>query len=455
MTRRACLTTFGCQMNRLDSELVRSLLEEAGYVMTESETEADLILYNTCSVRENAENRVWGRLGSLKRTKKDNPDVIIGVLGCMAQKERERIFEAAPHVDLVCGTREFPDLLAYVDRVIEGHTHQLAVDDARELTDVYARRRLRPGQFHAYVSVMRGCDNFCSYCIVPYVRGREQSRPIGEIVDEVKRLRDGGVIEVTLLGQNVSAYGTNIEGAGLAVLLRAVSEVGGIARVWFVTGHPRDMNREVFEAMRDCPNVCEYLHMPAQSGSTRVLERMNRGYTRERYLELVREAKDIVPGVGIASDFIVGFPGETDADFRETVSMVEACRFSMMFAFKYSPRPGTKAADYDDDVPYEVKQERNRELLAVQERVASEENAGFVGRTLEVLIEGPSKSRPDRLTGRSRDHRIVIIVKKGSDPFFTGAIVKKGSDPFFSGAIVPVTITRSTPLSLYGTCRSV
>ena len=454
MTKRACLQTFGCQMNRLDSELVRGLLEEAGYEETRDPEQADLILFNTCSVREHAEARVYGRLGMLRKLKHERPTVVIAVLGCMAQKDRERIFEVAPHVDIVCGTREFPALLEYVERVREGHTHQLAVRDDVGLGDVYCRRRLRPGQFRAFVSVMRGCDNFCSYCVVPYVRGRELSRPLADVVEEVKRLADAGVVEVTLLGQNVTAYGKNLEparrslggggDADLATLLEAVSAVDGIERIWFITGHPADVTREVFEAMRDLPNVCEYLHMPAQSGSTRVLERMNRGYTRERYLELVREAKAAVPGLAVASDFIVGFPGETEDDFRETVSLVEACRFSQGFIFKYSPRPGTKAADFEDDVPMEVKRQHNQELLAVQERISAEENAAFVGRTVEVLVEGPSKRREDRLVGRARDHRIVIL---DQDTCATAGLPSRARP----GTIVPVTISGSTALALYGT----
>ena len=492
MAKRACLVTFGCQMNVLDSELVRGLLEEAGCKMTDGTSDADLILFNTCSVRKHAEDRVYGRLGMLKRLKQKRPNVIIAVLGCMAQKDRERIFEEAPHVDIVCGTREFPALLEYVDRVREGHTHQLAVRDDVALGEVYLRRRLRPRQFHAYVSVMRGCDNFCSYCVVPYVRGREISRPLAEITDEVKRLRDGGIIEVTLLGQNISSYGKDLERANLAKLLEGVSAVEGIQRIWFITGHPADMTPDVFEAMRDLPNVMEYLHMPAQSGSTRVLERMNRGYTREQYLALVHEAYETVPGLAVASDFIVGFPGETEADFRETVSLMEECRFSQSFVFKYSPRPGTKAAAFEDDVPLAEKQRRNQELLAVQERISTEENAKFVGRTVQVLIEGPSKRNPSRLTARAPDHRIVIIEKKGSDPFSAGpplplglrsdsganpaqtkcagkgrgeGVVRKppafpltlpspggrgDEEALEAGRIVPVTITHATALALYG-----
>jgi tRNA-2-methylthio-N6-dimethylallyladenosine synthase len=467
MKKLACLETFGCQMNQLDSELIRSLLEEDGYEMTEDPLSAELVLFNTCSVREHAEARVYGRLGMLKALKEKRPGVVIAVLGCMAQKDRERVFEAAPHVDVVCGTWEFPSLLEFVERARRHGGRQLAVREDAELSGVYSRRRLRPNQFHAYVAVMRGCDNFCSYCIVPYVRGREVSRPTEQVLDEVKRLRDGGVIEFTLLGQNVSSYGKNLEvaqapspvrssaqpgaagphfqpAASLAMLLRRVSTVEGVRRIWFITSHPADMKTDVLGAMRDCPNVMPYLHLPAQSGSTRVLERMNRGYTRERFIELVREAHGVVPGIAVATDFIVGFPGETDADFHETLTLVEECRFSSAFIFKYSPRPGTKAAEFADDVPMEVKRRRNAELLALQERISTEENAKFVGRTVEVLVEGPSKTRKDRLMGRARDHRIVIV--EGEGICATGG----SSASAFVGKIVPVTITASTALALYG-----
>jgi len=448
MTKLACLETFGCQMNRLDSELIRSLLEEDGYEMTEDALSAEIILFNTCSVREHAEARVYGRLARLRHLKEKRPEVVIAVLGCMAQKDREHIFEAAPHVDVVCGTSEFPSLLELVERVRRGEGRQLATREDAELSAVYSRRHLAPSQSHAYVAVMRGCDNFCSYCIVPYVRGREVSRPMDEVLDEVKRLRDRGVIEFTLLGQNISSYGKNLEGASLATLLRRVSALEGLRRIWFITSHPADVTSDVLEAIRDCPGVCPYLHLPAQSGSTRVLERMNRGYTRERYLELVREAYRTVPALAVATDFIVGFPGETDADFRETISLVEECRFSSAFIFKYSPRPGTKAAEFPDDVPMETKRRRNAELLALQERISAEENAKFVGKTVEVLIEGPSKTRKDRLTGRARDHRIVIVE---DDAICATGPDASGSASAFVGKMVPVKITRSTALALYGT----
>ena len=458
MTKLACLETFGCQMNQLDSEVIRGMLEAAGFTLTRDEAAADLILFNTCSVRKSAENRVHGRLSALKRLKAERPGVIVAVLGCMAQKDREGLIADHPHVDIVCGTQEFPALLEFISRAHGGERHILATslvpvgasrhvgtvpDGAAEPAEVPERDRIdeamrlrkpRPGQFSAYVSAMRGCDNYCTYCIVPYVRGREVSRAAVDVVEETKRLVDAGIIEVTLLGQSISSYGKNLKNETLATLLRKVAAVPGLRRLCFITSHPADMTREVFEAMRDLANVSRYLHMPAQSGSTAVLARMNRGYSRERYLDLVREAKEVVPDIAVASDFIVGFPGETDADFRDTVSLVEACRFSQGFIFKYSPRPGTKAADFADDVPKTVKESRNRDLLAVQERISTEENARFIGRSVDVLVEGPSKRNPNRLTGRARDHRIVLIDGCDAPP----------------GSFARVKVTRATALALYG-----
>jgi tRNA-2-methylthio-N6-dimethylallyladenosine synthase len=442
MAKLACLETFGCQMNQLDSEVIRGLLEEEGYAFTRDAGEADLILFNTCSVRKSAENRVYGRLAALRKLKQERPGVVIAVLGCMAQKDREAIFESEPHVDVVCGTREFPALLEYVERVRLGHTHLVAAGVSKDIDRVFVHRRLRPGQFQAYVSVMRGCDNYCAYCVVPYVRGAEVSRPIADVVEEVAGLRDKGVVEITLLGQSISSYGKNLGGANLAKLLAAVSAVKGIKRIGFITSHPGDMTADILAAMRDLPNVMPYLHMPAQSGSTRVLERMNRGYSRERYLSLVREAKETVPLIAIASDFIVGFPGETEEDFNDTATLMEECRFASAFIFKYSPRPGTKAAGFPDDVPRSAKEDRNQRLLSVQERISSEENATFIGRTVEVLIEGPSKRRADRLTGRARDHRIVLLDVEGA----TGGLPASA----LPGTIVSATVTRATALALYG-----
>ena len=448
MSKKACLETFGCQMNQLDSEIIRGMLEEAHFVLTRDVASADLILFNTCSVRKSAENRVHGRLSALKKLKADRPGVVIAVLGCMAQKDREGLLVDHPHVDIVCGTQEFPALLELVERAHQGERGIVAAGEHKDIDHVFEHRRCKPGQFHAYVSVMRGCDNYCSYCIVPFVRGRELSRPAADVVEEVRRLVDAGIIEITLLGQSISSYGKNLAGETLATLLRKVAAVPGLRRLGFITSHPglsgrspavpgrslTDMTRGVFDAMREIAVISPYLHMPAQSGSTAVLERMNRGYSRERYLDLVREAKETVPGIAVASDFIVGFPGETDADFEGTVSLVEACRFSQAFIFKYSPRPGTKAAGFADDVPKSVKESRNRDLLAVQERISAEENAAFVGKTVEVLIEGPSKRNPARLTGRARDHRIVILEGVSATP----------------GTIVEATVARATARALYG-----
>ena len=448
MAKRVCFETFGCQMNKLDSELMLGLLEEAGYESCAEADAADLILFNTCSVRKHAEDRVYSRLGALKRLKESRPDLVIGVLGCMAQKEREKLFDAAPHIDLVCGTHEFARLPQLVEAVRDGHVRQLAVDETGELGPLFVLRRPRPNACQAFVSVMRGCDNFCSYCVVPFVRGREASRPADEIVDEVKRLVDAGVVEVTLLGQNVSSYGKDLKDMNLAKLLHRVSAVEGLGRLRFITSHPAQMSVDVLKAMRDLPNVMEYLHMPAQSGSTTVLERMNRGYTREQYTDLVEKAHQVVPGIAVASDFIVGFPGETEDDFNESVTLIERCRFSGSFIFKYSPRPGTKAAEFEDDVPMDVKRRRNQELLAVQERISTEENAKFVGRTVEVLVEGPSKTNPNRLMGRARDHRIVIIDTAGSNKNkrATAGLTSRVA----AGMITAIRITDSTPLALYG-----
>ena len=454
MAKRACLETFGCQMNQLDSEIIRGMLEEAHFVLTRDADSADLILFNTCSVRKSAENRVHGRLSALKKLKADRPGVVIAVLGCMAQKDREGLFLDHPHVDIVCGTQEFPALLEFVERAHRGergivatslvgarHAVPATSGERDRMDEAFRRRKPRPGQFHAYVSVMRGCDNYCSYCIVPFVRGRELSRPAEDVVEEVRRLVDAGIVEIALLGQSISSYGKNLKNENLATLLRKVAAVPGLRRLGFITSHPADITRDVFDAMREIAVVSPYLHMPAQSGSTAVLARMNRGYSRERYLDLVREAKETVPGIAIASDFIVGFPGETDADFRDTISLVETCRFSQAFIFKYSPRPGTKAADFADDVPKTVKESRNRDLLAVQERISAEENAAFVGTTVEVLVEGPSKRNPSRLTGRARDHRIVILDVEGA----TGGLPASA----LAGTIVRATVTRATALALY------
>ncbi|HRU06045.1 MAG TPA: tRNA (N6-isopentenyl adenosine(37)-C2)-methylthiotransferase MiaB [Candidatus Brocadiia bacterium] len=425
---------YGCQMNKLDAELVLSSLAAAGYEQTADILAADVILYCTCSVRGHAEERVYSNLGALRRHKARRPGVVIGVLGCMAQKDGVHVLQRAPHVDLVCGTRAFPRIAEFVEAVRRGEGPLIATDE----TQIEAPERnvaLRPHPCLGYVTVMRGCDNYCAYCIVPYVRGRETSRPIEEILDEARRLVDDGVREITLLGQNVNSYGMRPAlGPRLPDLLERLNGVPGLLRVRFVTSHPRDMSLEIFQAMRDLATVCESVHMPAQSGSDRVLAAMRRGYTAARYRELLAMARETVPGITIASDFIVGFPGETEADFEETAALVREARFQNCFIFKYSPRPGTRAAEMEDDVPEEEKKRRNNALLGIQETISLAAHKALVGSTGEVLVEGASKKDPGMLMGRLRTNEIV---------HFAGSATLRGR-------LVRVRVRGATPLTLQG-----
>ena len=447
---RVHFETFGCQMNKLDSETAAERLLAGGFAIADGPEDADVILFNTCSVRQHAEDRVYSRVGALKWEKRRRPGLIIGVMGCMAQKDGEKIFRRSPLVDIVCGPRQEANLAHLIADARKGR-RILALDNGR-LTKArtnppagvhtagpngptdpdaqqFARRGLtRPAPFRDFVAIMHGCNNFCSYCIVPYVRGAEQSRPVSDIAGEVQRLAGSGVCEITLLGQNVNSYAE-----GLADLLRHIHDTPGLKRIRFVTSHPRDVTDDLLEAMAVLPKVCEHLHTPAQSGSSAVLERMNRGYTRDQYLDMLDRARRIVPGIEIASDFIVGFPGETEEDFQQTAELVRRAEFGQCFIFKYSPRPGTRAAREADDVPDEVKKRRNNELLAVQEEVSRRRNRAKHGQRMEVLMAGPSKSDTSKLSGRTRGHDIVVADGPAS----------------LAGQIVNVRITDSTPLTLF------
>ena len=353
------IKTFGCQMNKLDTELSIGSLAKKGYSFAEEEKDADVILLNTCSVREKAEHKVYSQLGSLRDQKEKNPELILGVLGCMAQNEGDKIFKRMPHVNLVCGTRMFSRLPELLDEISAGNKRILAIDEDGEVNfDRLVTQR--QNRYSAFVSIMRGCDNYCSYCIVPYVRGREFSRSVTEIVDEVKKLADDGCKEVTLLGQNVNSYGKGLSGkVTLATLLRELDPIGGIERIHFITSHPRDMTKEIIEAVGELPGVCEYLHMPAQSGSDRILKKMKRQYTSAHYRELVDMAKSIVPGIKIASDFIVGFPGETEEDFQATLKLAKEVDWKVAFVARYSPRPGTAGWRlFEDDISPAEKKRR-------------------------------------------------------------------------------------------------
>ncbi len=406
MPRRLYIETVGCQMNVLDSELVAASLRRQGYELVHSPQEADTILFNTCSVRQHAEDKIYSALGRLKHAKERHPEKIIGVLGCMAQKDQELVFRRAPYVDLVVGPGQLHQIPRLLAEIAAGSGPRMEVsldrragsrsevEQSFESYDPLREPALRTNAHQAYVRVMMGCDKFCTYCIVPQVRGPEQSRPPSEIEAEARRLVAEGCVEITLLGQTVNSYKYR-EGertVRLSDLLYRLHDLEGLARLKFVTNFPNDMTDDLLAAVRDLPKVARYLHVPAQSGSNRVLARMKRLYTVERYLEMLDRIHGTVPSAGVTSDFIVGFSGETDEDFAATVDLVRRARFKNSFIFKYSPRPGTKGYElYPDDVPDEVKRRRNNELLHVQAEISHADNQPFVGRVVEILVEGPSK----------------------------------------------------------------
>ncbi|MDV6029685.1 MAG: tRNA (N6-isopentenyl adenosine(37)-C2)-methylthiotransferase MiaB [Phycisphaera sp. RhM] len=432
MTQRVYIKTVGCQMNVLDSEMVIADLKRHGYTVVDSHEDADCVLYNTCSVREHAEEKVYSALGKIRESKKDHPDKLIGVMGCMAQKDQEIIFKRAPYVDMVVGPGQLhtiPDLLT---KLRNGEGRQMAIslgrkDDkqavvarSHETFDPLRDPTMRPTPFQAYLRIQIGCDKFCTYCVVPNTRGPEQGRPPRQIVSEAQVLAEQGCREITLLGQTVNSYKYSADGetTDMTSLLEMLHAVDGIERIKFVTNYPKDMTERLLVAVRDLPKVSPYLHVPAQSGSDEVLKRMKRGYTIADYMEMFERIERILPEAAVSSDFIVGFCGETDQDFDKSVALVERCRFKNSFIFQYSVRPGTKAAErLEDDVPREVKAERNHRLLEVQNRIAKEENAKMIGREVQVLVEGPSKKAADadadspvaQMTGRTPCDRIVVF----------------------------------------------
>ena len=396
-------------MNEHDSERIAGLLESNGYAATEEATDAEIVVLNTCAVRENADRRLYGALGHLKPLKLANPRLRVVVAGCLAQKDQGIIQTKAPWVDVVVGTHAMPGLIDLI-RQAERDGPQM---DVREYTEIFpsALPAHRGSAHHAWVAVGMGCDNACTFCIVPLVRGPQRSRSLGDIVAEVQGLARRGVVELTLLGQNVNTYGRDLsvpdssKKARFGELLRAVDGVDGIRRVRFTSPHPHDFTDDVVEAMADCPSVCEHIHFPLQSGSDRVLKEMRRSYRSDRYLSWLDRIRDGVPGVAVTTDIIVGFPGETERDFDETMRVVEAARFDAAFTFQYSPRPGTVAAGFADQVPKEVVQERFDRLVALQERVSLERNQDLIGREVELLIDG--QGRKGNLAGRTRTNKLV------------------------------------------------
>ncbi len=428
------LITYGCQMNEYDSERVAGLLRDERYELTETAQDADLILLNTCAIREKCEDKVFSRLGELKHLKRERPHVLIGVMGCMAQLWQGKIQERAPSVDLVFGSAAVSRVGELVARARATGAPVLETGEA-PLVKITARPEA-VGQLKAFVTVMEGCEKGCTFCVVPVTRGRERSHSPASIVAEVRELAAAGVREVTLLGQTVNAYGRDLTPAtDLAALLELVDEVEGIERIRFTTSNPYNLTPRLIRAIRDVPKVVEYLHLPLQSGSDRVLGRMHRGYTRARYLELIAELEETVPGIALSTDLIVGFPGEEEADFEQTVDMVERVGYDNVFVFRYSRRPGTPAATMLDQVPEEIKARRNSRLLEVATRVGAARSRALEGRVLPILVDGVSRKNPDEATGRTRCNRVVNFDAHGRR---------------LLGEVVPVLITQALPHSLRG-----
>ena len=406
--RYAKLLVYGCQMNVSDAERMEGQLETIGYEPTEEMTEADLILINTCCVRESAEDRVYGKIGEIKHLKEKNPALIFGITGCMAQKEGEALIRRAPHIDFVLGTNKVHELTRVVQEIAAERGHVVDVQPGEtELPE--GGPVARQNKFSVWVPIMYGCNNFCTYCIVPYVRGRERSRRPEDVVAEVREAVRQGAKEVTLLGQNVNSYGKDHKLADFADLLKMVDEVPGIERVRFMTSHPKDLSDKLIETIRTGRHICEHIHLPVQYGSDRILRAMHRIYTVADYRALVGRIRAALPEVSLTTDLIVGFPGETEEDFAQMLAFLEEIRYDSAYTFLYSKRSGTPAAEMADQVPEALKHERLERLMAVQDAISREKNEALKGRTLEVLVEGPSKHDAAVWSGRTRTNKLVLF----------------------------------------------
>ena len=441
--RKYNIITFGCQMNEHDSETIAGMLREKGCVETADRKDSDITIINTCSIRENADKRFFGTLGQLKKIKEKNPDYIACVCGCMMQQQHiiDTVKAKYPWVDIIFGTHNihrFPELLEKVcterQKVLE------ILEDREEIVEGLPAERLF--RHKSFVNIMYGCNNFCTYCIVPYTRGREKSRKPEDIIDEIRTLVADDVKEVTLLGQNVNSYrGISQNGRqwDFADLIYALNDIEGLERIRFMTSHPKDLSDKLIKAYVDCDKLCNYIHLPVQAGSSRVLKRMNRKYDREGYLELVRKLRKAVPEITISTDIIVGFPGETEEDFRQTLSLVEEVGYDSAFTFLYSVRKGTPAAEYEDQIPENIKHDRFNRLVDLVNEGSSAANAAYVGRTEKVLVEGPSKKNDEMLTGRTEGFKLVdfkgpkdltgrivdVEITEGKTFSLTGRLVKK------------------------------
>lgn len=431
--KRFHTVTFGCQMNKHDSERVAGMLVAAGHTPVDAPEEADIILFNTCAVREHAAQRLYGRVGAMKSLKRKNPALVIAIGGCLAQKEGGELLQRLPHADVVFGTFNLSGVPSLIDAAAKGERLWRLQKDYDGLPSDLPL--LRHQEHHAWVTVSVGCNNFCSYCIVPYVRGREISRPIEEVCDEVQKLATEGVAEITLLGQNVNSYGTDIYGRSrFADLLSALDSVSGLKRIRFATSHPKDLTGDIVEAVSQSEKTCEHFHLPVQSGSDRILRHMNRKYGRDQYARLAEMIRDRIPGASITTDIIVGYPGETEADFEGTLSLVERVQFDQAFTFIFSAREGTRAAAADDQVSGEVKRERFGRLVAVQTGIGQEKNRALIGRSVEVLVEGPSRKNEALMTGRTRTNKVVNFPGKRN----------------LRSRVVPVLVKEARPWHLMG-----
>jgi tRNA-2-methylthio-N6-dimethylallyladenosine synthase len=442
MEKRVYIETYGCQMNEHDTERILRLLESSNYLETKDAQEADLILINTCSVREKPEHKVYSALGRYKWLK-EKRGAIIGVAGCVAQQEGDRLLDRVPYLDMVIGTHAIP-MLPQLLQKIEFFGQRICETgfdpEGNYLKTILPQKppvvgSIRLDKVKSYVTIMQGCDHFCSYCIVPYVRGREKSRSSREIIEEVRHLAEMGVKEIFLLGQNVNSYGKGLEEEiNFSKLLRRINEIEGLQRIRFTTSHPKDLSEELIQAFSKLPKLCEHIHLPFQSGSDKILKAMHRGYTKDSYLEKIDRLKEVCPFIAVTSDVIVGFPGEEEKDFEETLDLIRKVRFDDLFSFKYSPRKGTRAAQFTDKVEEKVKQERLSILQEIQKEITLRKNQELEGRVEEVLVEGISKQSAQDVAGRTRSNKIVN---------FEG-------DLELVGKLVPVQITKAYPHSLRG-----
>ena len=435
MERRVYIETYGCQMNEHDTERILHLLEGFHYLETKNAKEADFILINTCSVREKPEHKVYSALGRYKWLK-EKRGVIIGVAGCVAQQEGDKLLDRVPYLDMVIGTHAIPMLPQLLQKIeVSGERIcEISFDqNGKYLEAILPQKPL--DKVKSYVTIMQGCDHFCSFCIVPYVRGREKSRPSREIIEEVRHLAEMGIKEVCLLGQNVNGYGKGLEEEiGFSELLGRINQIEGIERIRFITSHPKDLSEGLIQAFSKLPKLCEHIHLPFQSGSDKILKAMHRGYTKESYLKKIDHLKEICPSIALTADVIVGFPGEDEKDFEETLELLQKVRFDDLFSFKYSPRRGTRAAQFEDKVEEEVKQARLSILQEIQRGITLRKNQELEGRIEEVLVEGQSKQSTQDVTGRTRSNKIVN---------FQGELN-------LVGELISVQITKAYPHSLRG-----